>query len=384
MIYREMGKTGVKVSQLGFGCMRLPILDGINTQIDEIKATEMIEYAIENGVNYFDTAYVYHGNSASQGRSEFFTGKALKPHRDKVYIATKLPSWMVHAPQDNMKFLDEQLSALNTDYIDFYLLHSLNKYDYDNLKKNDVFAFVDQAKSLGKIKHVGFSFHSDYEDFDYIMNDYDWAFSQIQYNILDTDYQAGKKGLDQIAAKGTGAVIMEPLRGGSIIDVIKSARDLLEKVDPSRSMADWAFSWLYDQPQISTVLSGMSTLAQVKENIEIASRVGAGSMSASEREVLNHAADIVKGAIKVPCTACQYCMPCPQGVNIPENFSNYNTYYYYEEGSDARKNAIAHYHKFFSQNEWADKCIQCGLCEAHCPQQIKISERMPEVAELFK
>ena len=383
MIYREMGRTGVKVSQLGFGCMRFPVLDGDNSKIDEIKSTEMLEYALANGVNYFDTAYVYHSKYPDQGRSEFFTGKVLKPHRDKVNIATKLPAWLVHTPADNMKYLDLQLKALDTDYIDFYLLHALGRESYDNLKKNDIFTFIDEAKKLGKIKHIGFSFHDVYDSFDYIYNDYYWEFAQIQYNILDTDYQAGKPGLDQIASKNAGAVIMEPLRGGTITDVVDSAKDLLIKQAPERTMADWALTWLFDQPEISTVLSGMSTLEQVKENIAIASRVEPGSMSASDRDVLGRAASIVKDMIEVPCTACQYCMPCPQGVNIPENFSYYNTYFYYEENSASRERTIEHYHTFFEQSSWADQCIQCGVCESHCPQQIKISERMPEVATLF-
>ena len=384
MIYRKMGKTGVSVSQLGFGCMRFPVLDGNTSKIDEKKAAEMIEYAIAHGVNYFDTAYVYHGDFAGQGQSEFFTGKVLKPYRDKVYIATKLPAWMVHAPADNMRFLDEQLAALKTDTIDFYLLHSLSAGTYDNLKRNDIFKFIDQAKAAGKIKHIGFSFHAPYEDFDYIIGDYDWEFSQIQYNVLDTKYQAGEKGLKQIAGKGAGAVIMEPLRGGTITDVVKPAKDLLAQQAPDRTMADWALSWLFDQPEISTVLSGMSTLAQVKENIEIASRADVGGMSEAEHQALRHAAAMVKDTIMVPCTACQYCMPCPQGVNIPENFSKYNTYFYYEEGSEAQAKVKQSYRNFFGQDEWAEHCISCGVCEAHCPQKIIISERMPEVATLFK
>ncbi len=384
MLYREMGKTGVKVSQLGFGCMRFPVLDGDNSKIDEVQSTEMIEYAIANGVNYFDTAYVYHGSFAGQGRSEFFTGKALKPHRDKVYIATKLPAWMVKSPADNMRFLDEQLKALDTDTIDFYLLHSLGQWSYDNLKKNDIFNFIDKAKAAGKIKHIGFSFHSTYDDFNYIFNDYDWEFAQIQYNILDTEYQAGEAGLNQMGAKGTGAVIMEPLRGGTITDVVKPARDLLAAYAPDRTMADWALSWLFNQPEISTVLSGMSSLDQVKENIEIASRAEIGGMPEKERILLGQAAAMVKDTLKVPCTACQYCMPCPQGVNIPENFSNYNTYYYYEANSAARDTVVSNYKTYFAESEWAKHCISCGVCESHCPQHIKISERMPEVADLFK
>ncbi|MEX1308533.1 MAG: aldo/keto reductase [Eubacteriales bacterium] len=384
MIYREMGKTGVKVSQLGFGCMRFPVLDGDNAKIDEVKATEMIEYAIAGGVNYFDTAFVYHTAGAGQGQSEFFTGKALKPYRDQVNIATKLPSWLINTPADNMKYLDMQLKALDTDTIDFYLLHALGRDSYDNLKKNDIFKFIDEAKRLGKIKHIGFSFHAPYDEFDYIINDYDWEFSQIQYNILDTDYQAGAKGLKQIADKNAGVVIMEPLRGGTLTDMVKPARDLLAQQSETRTMADWALSWLFDQPSISTVLSGMSTLEQVKENIEIASRVEANSLSPAEREALTQAAGIVKGSIKVPCTACQYCMPCPQGVNIPDNFSRYNSYFYYDEQSEARETIKFSYYNFFNEAEWAEQCISCGICEEHCPQQIKISERMPEVAELFK
>ncbi len=384
MKYRTMGTTGKHVSALGFGCMRLPTIGGDSGNIDQEKATEMIEYALDKGINYFDTAYIYHvGPSGGQGRSEFFVGKALKAHREKVYIATKLPSWLIHIPSDNEKYLNRQLKALDTDYIDFYLLHGLNADLYERLKKNGVFEFLEQAKKDGRIRHIGFSFHDEYESFETIVNDYDWEFCQIQYNFLDREFQAGEAGLDIAKKKGLGVVIMEPLRGGLITDVVQPAKDILTAYDPDRPIVEWAFSWLYHQRGISTVLSGMSTLDQVKQNIEIANKYDAGYLPLDELNAIEKATGIIKRSIKVPCTGCRYCMPCPQGVDIPLNFTAYNTYHYFEPGSEARKRSISHYHMFTEEAVMAKHCIQCKKCESHCPQHIKISDEMVKVSEVF-
>jgi len=383
MNYRLMGNTGKKVSALGFGCMRLPILDGDNSKIDKPQAEKMIEYALDNGINYFDTAYVYHSKSFGPGNSESFVGEVLKSYRENVHFATKLPSWLVRQPSDNDKFLDEQLSAMNTDYIDFYLLHSLNMASYENLKKNGIFEFIERAKKSGKVRHIGFSYHDEPENFAKIFNDYDWEFCQIQYNFLDRDFQAGEAGLKLASDKGAGVVIMEPLRGGLITDVVKPAREILKACDAERPMVEWALSWLFNQSSISTVLSGMSTLDQVKQNIDIASRFDEGNLSTDELAAIDKATKIIKDSIKVPCTGCQYCMPCPQGVNIPWNFTKYNDYHYFEKDSAAAKKWIENYPKFTDDAILAKHCIQCGECESHCPQNIKISEMIPKVADLF-
>jgi len=385
MTYREIGKTGKMVSSLGFGCMRLPTIGGDNSKIDEEKAFEMINYAFENGINYYDTAYPYHSDgSGAQGQSEFFTGSALKDKRDNVYIASKLPTWLIHSKDDPEKYLDKQLKALDTDYIDFYLLHALNLETYNSIKKLDIIKFLEKAKSDGRIKHIGFSFHDGFSAFEQIINDYNWAFCQIQYNILDKAYQAGEKGLNLAKEKGTGIIVMEPLRGGLINDVVKPAKDILEKLNKDKSIVDWALSWLFNNKDISTVLSGMSTLDQVKENIKIADKNEADSMSGVELEAVDRVSKIISDSIKVPCTACKYCMPCPFGVDIPSCFSNYNSYYYFKEGSKAREKLIDQYNIYLDESEKAKNCTQCKACESHCPQNITISEEMQKVSALFE
>lgn len=384
MLYRTLGKTNEKVSALGFGCMRFPILDGDSTKIDEQKATEMLHYAIDHGVNYVDTAYPYHGTGMGRGgESEPFVGRALKNgYRQKVNLATKLPSWLIKTRQDMDQYLNEQLERLQTDHIDFYLVHSLNVASWENLKKLGISEFLDSAIKDGRIRYAGFSFHDKLPLFKEIVDYYDWSFCQIQYNYLDEKFQAGKEGLEYAAAKGLGVVIMEPLRGGKIVrNLPQDVMDTFEQADVKRTPADWALRWVWNHPEVSVVLSGMSTMDNVTENIKTASQAQPNLLNKEELQIMNRVKKIFTDKVKVSCTACEYCMPCPAGVNIPRNFALYNEYSLFvtPENSSQLKNM---YHSV-KETERADKCVECGKCEQHCPQAIKIRQELKNVTALF-
>lgn len=377
MQYRKMGNLEWKPSALGFGAMRLPVIDNDNHKIDEAKAIEMIRYAIDHGVNYVDTAYPYHG-----GNSEVVVGKALKDgYRDKVMLATKLPTWLVNSYDDLDKLLNEQLRRLDTDHIDFYLLHALSQDHWKQIRKVDVFGWLNKVQAQGKIKYIGFSFHDNYDLFVEIINAYDnWTFCQIQYNYMDEDFQAGKKGLQYAASKGLGVVIMEPLRGGRLINNLPlQVIDTLNSAPVKRTLADWALQWLWNQPEVSIVLSGMSTLEQVKENVESADKSGVNSLTPEELQILTRAKEIYKKLSPIPCTGCYYCMPCPSGVNIPHNFELYNNAHIYNDFEKYKK-------AYFATNEAnrASACEACGSCEGVCPQGIEITAMMEEVRKYFE
>lgn len=385
MIYREIGSTGVKVSELGFGCMRLPVIDGVTHKIDETEATRMIRHAVDNGVNYIDTAYPYHGYGFDRGgESEPFVGRALRDgYRERVQLATKLPSWLINSRADMDKYLNEQLKRLNTDHIDFYLVHAINKNFWKNLISHDLFGFLDAALADGRIKHAGFSFHDDLQTFKTVVDAYKWSFCQIQYNYVDENYQAGRAGLDYAAERGLGIVIMEPLRGGSL------ARNLPEKVNKvfadsgfRRSPAEWALRWLYDDPRISVVLSGMTTMEQVLENLKTGENAAASSFSAKEKDAMAQVQAIFRERIKVPCTTCGYCMPCPAGVDIPKNFSMYNSFFLLDESNQSSTRFS--YHAQVADSAKASRCVKCGKCETHCPQQIKIMRELEKVKAVFE
>lgn len=365
--------------------MRLPVIDGDNTKIDEIKANEMLDYAYNNGVNYFDTAYPYHGNGFSgHGSSEKFLGKYIEDKRDSVYIATKMPSWLVNKEEDLQTIFDEQLKTLNVEYFDYYMLHTLTDSHFSKLKKLNAFDFLDKQIADGKIRNVGFSFHDSYHVFEEIINYYDWGFCQIQYNFLDVDYQAGTKGLSLAYEKNIDVIIMEPLRGGKLLDLNNEAKNLLKGMDPKRTIADWAFSWLYSSKKLSVVLSGMSTLDQVKENVQIAKLSDEKALSDYEYEVISKVNEIIQQTTKIPCTACGYCMPCPSNVNIPGCFSCYNNYYLFGDSQGAKSSAISQYNFRITKKSFASNCIDCKLCETHCPQNIKISDELKKVAKVLE
>ena len=380
MKYRMLGKTGLELSVLGFGAMRLPIEGGMDNPadifnpekaIDEEHATAMVEYAVEHGINYFDTAYGYHG-----GQSEPFLGKALEPHRDKVFIATKMPVWMVQEPGDFDRLLDEQLGKLRTDRIDVYLLHSLNRQFWPNVRDKGVGAFLDRAKADGRVGHVGFSFHDDIHAFKDIVDEYDWDACQVQYNYYDESYQAGHEGLHYAADKGVGMIAMEPLRGGRIVEPVpEDVQELWDSAPVKRSALEWAWRWVWDDAAVATALSGMSSLEQLRQNVSLASESRAGCLSDDERVLIGKVRDAYRRMLKVDCTHCAYCMPCPHGVNIPMNFSLYNDTFMFR---DAEINFMLYNHMLLPEQR-ASNCQKCGECEPKCPQFIEIIAELKNV-----
>jgi predicted aldo/keto reductase-like oxidoreductase len=373
MLYRTMKKANKDLSILGFGCMRLPVLE--NGHVNEPEATRMVRHAIDQGVNYVDTAWPYHN-----GESEPVVGRALLDgYREKVSLATKLPSWLVEKRKDMDKYLDEQLKKLQTDHIDFYLVHSLMKDSWEKMESLGVKDFLDDAISDGRITYAGFSFHDRYPVFKKIVDAYDWTFCQIQYNYMDEKYQAGTAGLRYAAKKGLGVVIMEPLRGGLLSKQVPAALDIWAKAQEKRSPAEWGLRWVWDHPEVSVVLSGMSNMAQVEENLASADNGLPGSFTKKDLALVNKVKRLFRGRTKVPCTGCGYCKPCPNGVDIPECFSIYNIAYMYEDTGHAKT-----MYKFAARGGEASKCLECGLCESLCPQCIPIPEKLKEVKALFE
>lgn len=378
MKYRKFGKLDFEVSALGFGAMRLPTVDG---KIDEAEATKMIRYAIDHGVNYVDTAYPYH-----DGGSETLLGQALKDgYREKVKLATKLPSWKIETAEDFNKYLSIQLERLQLDYVDFYLLHGLNKTRWPKLRDLDVLAWAEHAIAAGRFRYLGFSFHDDYDVFKEIVDSYDkWAMGQIQYNYMDVENQAGTKGLQYATSKGIAVVIMEPILGGKLVGPPPSIQAIWDAAAEERTPADWALQWLWNQPEVSVVLSGMSAMQHVEENVASADVSGVGTLTADELALYDQVQAQYQELIAIPCTDCGYCMPCPQGVDIPGNFASYNEGVMFDKPEAAR----GHYDwlKFayeeqgiFEHDVRAAQCIQCGECEEKCPQSIPISEWMPVI-----
>lgn len=368
MKYREI--AGEKISVLGFGCMRLPITSKNAADIDEAQATKLIHTAIENGVNYFDTAYVYHG-----GESEKFLGRALSGGlREKVKIATKCPTWEVKKEEDFDRFLNEQLERLQTDYIDFYLMHALDRSRFNEIVlKFNLIEKLNKAKADGKIKHIGFSFHDDLDAFKMIVDaNPDWEFCQIQFNYINTTYQAGLEGLEYAHKKGLGVVIMEPLLGGKLANPADKVR---EQLDPSKTPVEWALDYLWNRKEVSLLLSGMGAMEQVKANMAYADSAKVGMLTDENLEMLKRTKAVYEKMALVPCTRCAYCMPCPFGLDIPKIYDIYNL------TASEREAPREQYSKL---DVTADKCRGCKACERVCPQDIKTSKIMPKIAEFFK
>jgi uncharacterized protein len=383
LLYRNLGKTSKKVSILGFGCMRLPILDGNPERINEPHATKMLHHAINQGVNYVDTAYPYHSSSAlGGGMSEIFIGNALKDgYRDQVYLSTKLPSWLIQKKEDLNRYLDEQLQRLQTDRIDFYLLHGLNADSFKNLTNLDVLDFLDSALEDNRIGYAGFSFHDEFKSFTEIVDSYNWSFSLIQYNYMDQDFQAGKAGIEYAAAKDLGTVIMEPLRGGCLANNIPSdIQAIWDRAVVKRRPAEWGLRFIWDQPEINIVLSGMSTMEQVKENLRIAKDGLANSLTDEERNLILEVREAYQARMHVGCTACNYCMPCPKGVDIPLNLNLLNDLYIYQN----MEKPSANYSFLSAKKMSASFCTECGECEEKCTQNIPIREYLKETSETFE
>lgn len=377
MNYRILGKTGQKVSVLGFGCMRLPVINGNMSWIDEPEAVRMIRYALDQGVNYIDTAYVYH-----EGKSEPLVAKALKDgYREKAMIATKLPVWNVKKYEDMEKLLDEQLRNLDTDCIDFYLVHALNKVYWSKLVSMGLFDFLLKSREKGKVKYLGFSFHDEFDLFKEIIDSFDWSFCQIQYNYLDENFQAGRRGLKYAYSKGLGIVVMEPLRGGALVNRLSpEAKTIMENAAVKRTPAEWGLKWVWNHPEVGVVLSGMSTMEQVKANIKYAEESEI-LLSPEDNRTISAIQKSYTQKLKIRCTSCKYCMPCPEGVNIAQCFDLYNRAFMLDDV----KGALFWYNRIPDEKGRgrASDCVECGECEKHCPQNISIRERLKEVRELF-
>ncbi len=359
------------------GCMRLPVLDGDMNRIDEAKAIALIRQAIDGGVNYVDTAWGYHG-----GNSEPLVARALRDgYREKVHLATKLPCYLVRSRGDMDTFLNSQLEKLGTDHIDFYLLHALNRDSWKVVRENGVADFIERAKADGRIRHIGFSFHDDYPVFEEILLFYPWDFCQIHYNFIDETYQAGVKGLRLASSLGMGVVIMEPLRGGGLThNIPENIRDAWNELQPRRSPADWALSWLWDQPEVGIVLSGMTEPAHVTENLQIADRSGIGTLDPATKAHMKKIRDLYHDRIVINCTGCGYCMPCPHDVDIPGSFQYLNLgsmINNWDEGKRLYKLLVA------SKGKQASLCIACGECLEKCPQHLPIPETMELIVEKF-
>ncbi len=361
---------------MGFGAMRLPVIGNDPAQINEPEAIKMIRHAIDGGVNYIDTAYPYH-----EQQSEPLVGKALQNgYREKVKLATKLPPWMVESAADFDRFLDEQLEKLQTDQIDFYLLHALNSTYWPKLKDWGVLSWAEGALADGRIQHLGFSFHDEFDVFKEIVDGYDsWTFCQIQYNFMDVEYQAGLEGLRYAADKGLAVVIMEPLRGGQLTTKVPpSVAELWQSAAVHRTPAGWALQWIWNHPEVSVVLSGMSTMQQVDENLASADRSNVGQLSGRELQLVDQVREEYRRLVPVPCTNCKYCLPCPNGVEIAQIFEQYNNAKIYDNLRGPR----FHYRNL-SDDQHAGNCIECFECEEKCPQGIPIVEYLKKAHALL-
>jgi len=384
MKYRKMGNLDWEVSALGFGCMRLPTKSLIDKQTNESKqvidkeyAIKMIRYGIDKGINYVDTAWPYH-----DGESESVVGEALKDgYRQKVKLVTKLPTWLIKSEEDFDTFLEKQLKKLKTDYLDVYLLHSLGKNLFETVKKLNLVEKMEAARANGLIKHIGFSFHDSLKVFKEIVDYYEWDVAQIQYNYFDPKYQAGVKGLKYAADKGIAMIIMEPLWGGKLTQSFPEVEEIIKKAPIDRSLADWALQFLWNQPEVSVVLSGMGELWQVEENVESANKSAIGSLKKEELEILSKLRKTYSKFITIPCTSCEYCMPCPNSVNIPQNIRFLNDFIWF--GEEQRERFESLYERFLKTEEElkelggkgagnASLCIECGDCIEKCPQKIQI------------
>jgi len=373
MLYRKMPGSQRPLSILGFGCMRLPTVGGL---IDEQLTAAMLRYAIDHGVNHVDTAWSYH-----DGQSEPVVGRILRDgYRGKVNLATKLPAWLVHSRADAEKFLTEQLKRLQTDHLEYYLVHAIGKDEWERLEREaSIRSFLDDIVADGRAGAIGFSSHDLCSGMKQVVDGYDWDFCQIQYNYLDETYQAGSEGLAYAAAKGLGVVVMEPLRGGTLTREVPGMRDVCAGAPPRRSAAEWALRWVWNRADVTVVLSGMSSMAHVEENVRVAEAGLPCSLSRAELEVYEKLNTLYRSRMKVDCTTCAYCMPCPSGVSIPECFACYNAAFMFDDRAHAQL-----VYGFRARNDrGASACNECGTCEEHCPQRIPIAEKLKEVAAFF-
>ena len=368
---RRLDKLGIETSLLGFGCMRFPTLE--DGKIDEILAEKMLDQAMAQGVTYYDTAFPYHN-----GDSEPFVGRVLNKYdRSSYYLATKLPVWMVETREDAEKIFEDQLKRLDKEYVDFYLLHALDKERFEKVKKLGLIEMCEKFRQEGKIRYLGFSFHDDYEVFEEIINSYDWDFCQIQYNYMDTDVQAGDKGYALAEQKGIPMVIMEPVRGGLLAGFSDDIEEMFRETRPDQSIASWALRWVGSHKNVKVILSGMSTPEQVEDNLKTFDHFEV--LSEKEQDTVKRVVDTLKGRVQNGCTGCRYCMPCPSGVDIPGSFRIWNDYHIYQIYSFVQNR----WEKELSADAKPENCVECGACEEQCPQKISIREHLKRVlAEL--
>ena len=369
MQYRN-GRHGERLSVLGYGCMRFT---RSGTSIDLEKAEKEILLAFNSGVNYYDTAYIYPG-------SEVALGEILERNkiRDKVFIATKLPQYMISSSKAVDKYFNEELSRLRTTYVDFYLMHHLTDIvQWQRLKGLGILDWIDRKKASGEIRNIGFSYHGNSDNFLKILEDYDWDFCQIQYNYLDENSQAGVVGLKAAAKKGIPVIIMEPLRGGKLVNLLpEKAKQAIAADKRGWSAAQWGLRWLYNQSEVTVVLSGMNSLEMVQENVKTASDARAGDFTEEDFKLIETVKREIGASEKIGCTGCRYCMPCPKGVDIPGIFRCWNTMY-----TESKKGGRAQFFQTVAltrEPSFASQCIECGKCEKHCPQSLPIREKLKE------
>ena len=378
---RLINKTGDEISPMGFGAMRLPLKNG---KVNRELAKKQIYHAIDRGINFIDTAYLY-------GDSESFLGEVLQgEYKDRVKICTKLPSINVRKYDDMERFLDEQLKRLQRDSIDYYLIHSVDLKTFNRLCKRDLIKFIEKAKRDGKIKHIGFSYHGPREEFETVLDGYDWDVVMVQYNYFDDNVQISAEGIEYAASKGMGIFVMEPLKGGLLAgELPPEVSALFDEVDSSKSSVDWALSWVFNQKEITCVLSGMGSLDQMKENMAIAERVEIDSLSDDELDVLDKAQGIFNSMMKINCTGCGYCLPCPKGVNIPDCFNVYNEKYLFNKKAfGVLPHAMVNYYMVVggitNKQASAGLCNHCGRCKRLCPQSIDIPNELDRVKSEFE
>ncbi len=371
MKYNKIDNLGINVSLLGFGCMRFPTLsDG---SIDEVETEKMVDKAIADGVNYIDTAYPYHG-----GKSEPMVGKIIKKYpRDSFYLATKLPLWAFSTKEEAYKIFYEQLKRLQTDYIDFYLLHAINKKRFDICKDLGIIEMCEELQREGKIKYLGFSFHDDYPVFEEIINYRKWDFCQLQLNYMDTETQQGIKGYYLAEKLGVPVIVMEPIKGGSLAKFPSDVEEIFLRANKDASMASWAMRYVGSLDNVKVILSGMSTYEQVLDNLKTFESFQ--KLSNFEQQVISDAVNKIKSRVKNNCTGCRYCMPCPYGVNIPEIFDIWNRQSMYDN-----YNVVSYDWSELKAEEKPNNCVECGACEAACPQHITIIEDLKEAYEKLK
>lgn len=377
MKYRTFNKTGEKISLLGFGAMRLPVVNGKFSEVDEAPAIKMIRSAIDRGVNYVDTAYMYH-----DGNSEIVVGRALKDgYREKVFLADKLPLVFIKEEADIAPIFNEQLRRLDVSGFDFYLLHNIYAASWTKVRKFNILGFLEKQRAEGRVRHIGFSFHDKFEVFEEVIRAYPWDFCQIQLNYMDADLQAGVKGLKLAGSLNIPVVIMEPLKGGKLTDALpQSVQNYWAQAPIHRTPAEWAFRWAADFPEVLCVLSGMSSMEQVDENIRILSGVEPNSLTGEEKRIIETVSDEYNRLIRHSCTECRYCMPCPAGINIPNIIQRYNDWFVYEKNPKIRKD----FHAFVPPKGRPSVCLDCKACEGHCPQHLPISGIMKEAKEIFE